>query len=69
MSYLFVTKEGKYVGLDQASGGYTYETDRFQNVQIWETPEEAEDYRKSFRDKDWTLKKFKGLLLETVKET
>lgn len=38
------------VGLDAASGGYPYLTDRFSNIKIWETVEEAREYNRMFKN-------------------
>lgn len=62
--YMYVTKDGDFVGLDKASGGYPYVTSRPFSAHLWPTKEEAENYlSKSELKKGWILKRFDGLKL------
>lgn len=63
--YIFMTADGKYIGMDQASGGYPYETDDLFSAKPWSSREAAMNYEKHFKEKSWHLFLVKGLdLLE-----
>lgn len=47
-------KTGEYIAIDQASGGYPYDTDIF-NAKIWHTKQEAREYNKMSFNHDWSL--------------
>jgi len=67
--YGFVTKDGKhYIGLDSNSGGYPYETDRWQDMHTWTSKEKALDYEKMFKKKGWVMVGVVGLMLNFLKE-
>ena len=54
--YIFVSNESsKYIGMDNASGGYPYETDNILSVHLWKNLHEALKYHSIFKDKRWTL--------------
>ena len=55
------TENEKYVGMDNASGGYPYITDHFMSVKVWRTEQEARDYYKLFDKEDWQLRELRGL--------
>jgi hypothetical protein len=47
----YVLTDGRLiVALDAASGGYPYLTDRFPEIKIWETVEEAREYNRMFKN-------------------
>lgn len=55
--YIFVSENGKYIGLDAPSGGYPYETSNIKKAVWWENVGEAESYFNHFEKENWTLKK------------
>ena len=61
--YIFM-KGDKYIGMDNASGGYPYETDYMFNVKPWNDPDQAIEYEQHFLDKGWKLYKIKGFNIE-----
>jgi hypothetical protein len=56
--YVIVTKEGRYIDIDQSSGGYPYET--LISPKLWTSKKEAKSYANKFgeRSKDWSLHTF-----------
>lgn len=59
--YIFMTLEGKYIGLDSKSGGYPYETNRWQDAKIWLTKKNAYEYYAMFQKSEWRLRTINGL--------
>lgn len=57
---------GKFVGLDHASGGYPYLTDRIASIHIWHNYDEACRYRNMF-DKEWIIYELLGLNIKIAK--
>lgn len=43
--YCIRAANGKYIGLDSASGGYPYIPNDIVNIHVWRTQEEAEKYK------------------------
>lgn len=64
--YCFITKEGKYIGMDQASGGYPYVTEKPLSIVLFYTIEDACKYRDMFLKEKWVIKKFLGLNLKDI---
>ena len=65
---MYIFKNGnKFIGMDNASGGYPYETDRAFSAHEWSTIKDARDYQKMFSD-EWILYEFKSLNLVMVEE-
>lgn len=65
--YLYVTKDGDFIGLDNASGGYPYVTSIPMKAHIWKDKREAENYFSGSESKNgWVLKKFNGLNLSDI---
>lgn len=62
--YIF-KKDGKFIGMDNQSGGYPYETDRAFSAKEWPSIDEAKKYQKMF-DPTWRLFEVKGLNLISV---
>jgi len=61
---MFLFKKGeKYIGMDDASGGYPYETDRAFSAKEWSSVKEAQQYQSMFKDEGWTLHEVVGLNL------
>lgn len=62
--YGFIKRDGSaYIGLDNASGGYPYESRDWQDMFTWPCVEKALDYKETFKDKDWVLVGVTGLAL------
>lgn len=53
--YVIKTNTGNYIGIDQASGGYPFETGLIQHAQIWYLPKNAKDYYDKFPKENWEL--------------
>lgn len=53
--FVIMTENNKYIGIDSASGGYPYETERIQDAKIWLEKEDAYDYKLKFPKENWTL--------------
>tara|TARA_R110000851_G_scaffold286256_3_gene440136 strand:+ start:1397 stop:1606 length:210 start_codon:yes stop_codon:yes gene_type:complete len=54
--------DGKYVAVDESSGGYPHITDRPTGVKVWHSIEEAKNYRKMFKANDlWDIRELIGL--------
>ena len=61
-SYIFINSNTvKYIAMDQNSGGYPYETDRWQDVKIWPTILAAQEYYSHFKNENWILWEVLGL--------
>ena len=60
--YIF-TKGDKYIGMDDNSGGYPYETESFMQVMVWNDSKAANNYYRMFVDSDipWQLRELHGL--------
>lgn len=52
--FVIMTENKKYIGIDSASGGYPYETERIQDAKIW-LEEDAYNYKLVFPKENWTL--------------
>ena len=63
--YIF-KKEDKFIGMDDASGGYPYETDRFLSVKEWPSAGKAKSYQEHFKNEGWALYKVNGLDITAV---
>lgn len=64
-TYIFVTEDGDYVGMDNDSGGYPYINKNPLSAHPWSTVEDAKRYQKMF-DSKWILKKLNGLDVSDV---
>lgn len=53
--YVIKTVTGKYIGIDEASGGYPFETTSIQNAQKWYSPIVAKNYYDKFPKENWEL--------------
>ena len=51
-------KTGKYIGIDNASGGYPYDCD-LTGAKIWTDKKQAKGYAETFPNKELTLHKLK----------
>lgn len=60
--YIF-KRDNKYIGMDDNSGGYPYETNYCMAVKVWYSKEKALKYQKTCKEHDWKLYKLNGLLL------
>ena len=55
-TYVLVNiKTDSYIGLDNASGGYPYNTELLGNAKIWYSKEDAKEYTDLFPNKKVTL--------------
>lgn len=45
---------GQYIGMDQTSGGYPYDTE-IEKALIWYDKDEAFDYKRMFPREHWSL--------------
>ena len=63
--YVFITQNNKYVGMDNASGGYPYISDHPLDAHPWTNIEDAKKYRKMFKE-TWVLNKLEGLKLSCI---
>jgi hypothetical protein len=64
MNYVFVNKEGEFIALDRASGGYPYTVNTIFRAHIWKDRKEAFKYSKHF--KDWDLFEITDVILEKI---
>lgn len=65
--FIFITKDGKYVGVDLTSGGYHYISDNPFSVCPFRTAQKAREYAMHFSESSsWILKEFKGFNVENV---
>lgn len=53
--YVIKTETGLYVGIDNASGGYPFETEYLGSSHIWKSKQAAEDYMSNFPKETWEL--------------
>ncbi len=63
--YIF-TSGDKYIGMDDASGGYPYETDHFTQLKVWTKIGQAIEYKGHFPEKDWQLREVTGLVMSAA---
>jgi hypothetical protein len=57
--YIITNPNGVWVGVDQNSGGYPFETDYLQSVRIWNDKVEAESYCEKFWERGYTVRELK----------
>jgi len=69
MSSFIFMRGNLYIGLDQGSGGYPYETEHRNQVQTWSSEREALAYQRtcSTEGKNWVLYEIMGLNKKKVK--
>lgn len=57
---LYNTRTAKFIGRDSNSGGYPWKSDSIQNITIWESQQQAGDYKsvpgfEDFGSADWEI--------------
>jgi len=67
-TYVLRYPDGRYVALDEMSGGYPYPTTDLNQVKFWSTAEEADKYRQGGDNRHgFTLEKIVEIVTEVVR--
>ncbi len=61
---LYNPKSGKYIQLDQASGGYPYEVNNWYNARFFAKRDRADEYCKIMQ-KDWLIYEINPIISES----
>lgn len=71
--FVFITRNGNFIGVDSNSGGYPYVTNHINQVHMWGSTQEAFKYEMMFTrstglqlEMPWKLRRVTGLKLEDI---
>lgn len=66
MFVLYDPATGKFIALDNGSGGYPWQPDNWIQAKFWHNVQDAIQYRKTMRAFEWQVKEVQLLVVRTV---